>query len=130
MYGVVSLRSTIVEPLIAVSIAYVAVENIFMERVAPWRPVVVFLFGLLHGMGFAGVLRELRLPRASFVPALVSFNVGIELAQLTVIALAFIGTYALVRRDAGWYRARVVIPGSAAIALTALVWTVERVAGH
>jgi hypothetical protein len=130
MYGVVSLRPAVVEPLIAVSIVYVAVENIFMERVAPWRPVVVFLFGLLHGMGFAGVLRDLRLPRASFVPALVSFNIGIELAQLTVIALAFICTHALWRRDAGWYRARVVVPGSAAIALTALVWTVERVAGY
>jgi hypothetical protein len=130
MYGVVSLPPSIVEPLIAVSIAYVAIENIFMERVAPWRPVVVFLFGLLHGMGFAGVLRELQLPRASFVPALVSFNVGIELAQLTVIALAFICTLGFYRRDAGWYRARVVVPGSAAIALTALVWTVERVAGY
>jgi hypothetical protein len=127
MYGVVSLPSRIVEPLIATSIAYVAIENIVTSRVTPWRPAVVFAFGLLHGMGFAGVLRELRLPRADFLPALVSFNAGIELAQLTVIGIAFVCTRALYSRDPRWYRARVVVPASAAIALTALVWTVERV---
>jgi hypothetical protein len=131
MYGVVSLPSSVVEPLIAISIAYVAIENILMDRIAPWRPVVVFGFGLLHGMGFAGVLRDLHLPRASFVPALVSFNLGVELAQLTVIALAFACTRAVWQRGGQqWYRARVVVPASAAIALTALVWTVERVAGY
>ena len=126
MYGVVSLSPRIVEPLIALSIAYVAIENVLTDRLTPWRPAVVFAFGLLHGMGFAGVLRTLRLPRTEFIPALVSFNVGIELAQLTVIAAAFACT-AMWYRDRLRYRARVVVPASAMIALTALVWTVERV---
>src|SRR5262249_61120351 len=72
MYGVVSLSPRIVEPLIALSVAYVAIENVFTRRLTPWRPVVVFGFGLLHGMGFADALRELRLPRGEFLPALVS----------------------------------------------------------
>jgi hypothetical protein len=129
MYGVVSLPPKIVEPLISLSIAYVAIENLFTPRVTPWRPAVVFAFGLLHGMGFAGVLRELRLPRADFLPALVSFNAGIELAQLTVIALAFACTHAVWQHGPRWYRARIVVPASAAIAVTALAWTMQRVYG-
>jgi hypothetical protein len=129
MYGVVALAPAIIEPLIAVSIAYVATENIVTSRITPWRPVVVFAFGLLHGMGFAGVLRELRLPRADFLPALVSFNAGIEVAQLAVIGLAVLCTRGAWGRDPRRYRARVVLPASAAIALTAIVWTVQRVHG-
>ncbi len=128
MYGVVSLPSRLVEPLIAISIAYVGIENIVTSRVTAWRPAVVFAFGLLHGMGFAGVLRELQLPREALLPALVSFNVGIELAQLTVIGLAFACTRGLRYRDPRWYRSRIVIPASAAIAVIALVWVAQRVA--
>jgi hydrogenase/urease accessory protein HupE len=126
MYGIVSLSSRVVEPLIALSVAYVAIENMMTSKLTPWRPAVVFGFGLLHGMGFAGVLTELRLPRAQIIPALISFNVGIELAQLTVIATAFF-TVALWYRDKWWYRTRLVVPASAAIAATGLFWTVQRV---
>jgi hydrogenase/urease accessory protein HupE len=126
MYGVVSLPSRLVEPLIAVSIAYVAVENVVTTELKPWRPLVVFAFGLLHGMGFAGVLRELKLPRGEFVPALVSFNIGIELAQLAVVAAAYLLVAAWFRHRA-WYRPRFVVPASAAIALTGLFWTVQRI---
>jgi len=126
MYGIVSLSPRIVEPLIALSVAYVAIENVVIGRLTPWRPAVIFGFGLLHGMGFAGALRELRLPRGEFLPALVSFNVGIELAQLAVIAAAFL-TIALWHRHKPWYRPRVVLPASAAIAATGLFWTVERI---
>ena len=87
----------------------------------------MFGFGLLHGMGFAGVLRNLRLPGAELIPALVSFNVGIELAQLTVIGAAFL--CAVWCRSKPWYRARVVVPASLLIALTGLVWTVQRAMG-
>lgn len=128
MYGVISLSSRIVEPLIALSVAYVAIENIVTTRLTPWRPALVFAFGLLHGMGFAEALRELDLPRSEMIPALVSFNVGIELAQLTVIALAFISIAAWYR-DKAWYRARFVVPGSAAIAAIGVFWTVQRIAG-
>jgi hypothetical protein len=129
MYGVVSLPARMVEPLIAISIAYVAIENLVTSRMTPWRPLMVFAFGLLHGMGFAGVLRELPLPRADVVPALVGFNAGIEVAQLTVIALAFLCTRPVWGRDPRWYRACVVVPASVAIALAGLVWAVERVHG-
>jgi hydrogenase/urease accessory protein HupE len=128
MYGVVSLPSRIVEPLIAVSIAWIAVENVVTTELKPWRPAVVFAFGLLHGMGFAGVLRELQLPRGEFVPALVSFNVGIELAQLAVVAAAFL-LVAVWFRQRAWYRPRFVLPASMAIAATGVFWTLQRVAG-
>ena len=126
MYGVLSLSPRIVEPLIALSVAYVAIENVVIGRLTVWRPVVVFCFGLLHGMGFAGALRELRLPRNEFLPALVSFNVGIELAQLAIIAAAFLAV-AMWYRDKPWYRSRVVVPASLAIAAVGLFWTVERI---
>jgi hypothetical protein len=86
----------------------------------------VFGFGLLHGMGFAGALTGLRLPRDEVIPALISFNVGIELAQLTVIAIAFFAI-AFWFRDKPWYRRRLVRPASALIAATGLFWTVQRI---
>lgn len=127
MYGVVSLPSRWVEPLIAVSIAYIAVENILTPEMKPWRPAVVFGFGLLHGLGFAGVLRELGLPTGEFVTALVTFNIGVELGQLAVILLAFllVGWF----REREGYRRAVVIPASAAIALVGLYWSIERALG-
>jgi hypothetical protein len=72
IYGIVSLPSRIVEPLIALSIAYVAIENLWTRELKPWRLALVFMFGLLHGLGFAGVLRELGLPRDEFLTALVT----------------------------------------------------------
>jgi uncharacterized membrane protein len=128
VYGLVSLSPAIVEPLIAASIVYVAVENIITPRLHAWRPVVVFGFGLLHGMGFAGVLQEVGLPRSEFLTGLLSFNVGVELGQLAVIALAYL-TVGYWFKDRPWYRSRVVIPASAAIALTGLYWTIERTLG-
>ncbi len=86
--GHVSVPGSIVEPLIAASIVYVAVENIFSRGLTPWRPAVVFGFGLLHGLGFASVLGEFGLPEGQFIPALIGFNVGVELGQLAVIAMA------------------------------------------
>jgi hypothetical protein len=124
IYGIVSLPSRIVEPLIALSIAYVAVENLFTREVKPWRLGLVFLFGLLHGLGFAGVLRELGLPRAEFLTALLSFNLGVEAGQLTVIALAALAMAPLFRQS--WYYGRVVAPASLAIAAVGVYWTVAR----
>ena len=128
IYGVVSLSPRIVEPLIALSIAYVAIENLTTSELKPWRIVIVFIFGLLHGMGFAGVLRDLGLPRSEFLTALVTFNVGVELGQLSVIAVASL----LVARwfhERVWYRRHIVVPASVVIALTGLYWTVTRIAG-
>lgn len=91
----------IVEPLIALSIAYVAIENIFMKGISPWRPFVIFIFGLLHGLGFASVLAEFGLPEATFVPALIGFNVGVEVGQLAVIAVMFLCVWQALRVDRG-----------------------------
>ena len=129
MLDIVSLPSSIVEPLIAFSIAYVAVENLFTTELSPWRGALVFLFGLLHGLGFAGVLGELGMPRGQFGLALVSFNVGVELGQLSVIALATlaVGWWRLSNLER--YRRWVVVPVSAAIALVGLYWTATRALG-
>lgn len=123
-FGVVSAPPRLVEPLIALSIAYVAVENLFTRELKPWRPFVVFAFGLLHGLGFAGVLSELGLPKGEVIPALISFNVGVEFGQLAVLAAAFLlfGLW----RDRPWYRKVIVVPASVAIAAMGLFWAVER----
>lgn len=124
IYGVVALPPSVVEPLIALSIVYVAVENLVTRSLHPSRVVVVFLFGLLHGLGFAGVLRELGLPRAEFLTALVSFNIGVECGQLAVIAAAGLLLWPMSGRD--WYRTRVTRPLSIAIAAVGFYWVVVR----
>lgn len=126
IYGVAALPSSVVEPLIALSIVYVAVENALRPRLTHGRVALVFGFGLLHGLGFAGVLGELGLPRSDFLPALLAFNVGVEVGQLTVILVAFLAV-AWWAREAPWYRARVVVPASLVIAAVGLYWTVERI---
>lgn len=125
--GIFALPGKIVEPLIAASIAFVAIENILTRRLHAWRLAVVFLFGLVHGMGFAGVLEELGLPKNDFALSLISFNVGVELGQLTVIVLAVLATCFFCRRT--WYRSAIVIPASALITCIGLYWTVARIAG-
>jgi len=122
MLGVVSLPSSIVEPAIALSIAFVACENVFRTETSRARIAIVFGFGLLHGLGFAGALREIGLPRSRFVPALISFNLGVEAGQLTVLAVAFALVGAWFSRRA-WYRSRVAVPASLAIACVGLYWT-------
>ena len=124
MYGVVSLPPRVVEPLIALSIAYVAIENLLTRELKPWRVALVFMFGLLHGLGFAGVLRQLGLPRGEFLTALLTFNAGVEIGQLTIIATAWLLVGTFMRRP--WYRKAIVIPASCGIALTGLYWTVTR----
>ena len=124
IYGVMSLPSRVVEPLIALSIAYVAIENLVTRELHGWRVALVFAFGLLHGLGFAGVLRELGLPRGEFLTALLGFNAGVELGQVTVIGAAALCTAPFVRW-AGYHR-WIVVPASVAIAAIGLWWTVTR----
>ena len=125
MLGLVSVPASIVEPLIALSIVFVAVENLFTDRMSRHRAIIVFGFGLLHGLGFAGVLNEIGLSPAHFVSGLIAFNIGVEAGQLAVIAacaLAF-GFWFSGRTR---YRAGLVRPLSVAIALVALYWFFER----
>lgn len=125
LYGVVRLSPAIVEPLIALSIVLIAVDNLRSKEVRPQRILLVFFFGLVHGLGFAGALHDLHLERGQFATALVGFNLGIEIGQLAVIALAF-AAVGWARGRAG-YRRFVIVPASAMIAIVALFWTIERI---
>ncbi len=127
IYGLVALPSFIVEPLIAISIVYVGLENIMRGENNRFRLIVVFVFGLLHGLGFAGVLTEIGLPRADFLTALVAFNVGVELGQISVILIAFLVVILLRLKGHPRYRQRVIIPGSVLISIVGFYWFLERV---
>jgi len=124
--GYVSAPGSIVEPLIAASIVFVALENVLSKGVSKWRPVVVFVFGLLHGLGFASVLGEYGIPEGNFIAALLGFNLGVEFGQLAVILAAFLLVgYWFGKRE--WYRRVIAVPASIAIAAVGAFWFVERV---
>lgn len=123
--GVVTVSPALVEPLIAASIVYVAVENIIRPQLGWWRTAVVFAFGLLHGLGFATVLAEVGLDPSRFVVGLIGFNVGVEVGQLAVIAAAFL-CLGLPFGAKPWYRKFIAIPASLAIALVGTFWVIER----
>ncbi len=124
--GWVSVPAEIVEPLIAASIVFVAVENMLTSGLHRWRPVLVFGFGLLHGLGFASVLGEFGLPPGQFIPALIGFNIGVEVGQIAVIAVAFLAV-GIWFRERPWYRQRISIPASGVIAAVGVFWVIERV---
>ena len=87
---------------------------------------MVFLFGMVHGMGFAGALSQLGMPSYAFATALISFNVGVELGQLTVILTLYFFVFKLFS-SISWYRKGIVVPACIAIALLASYWTVDRI---
>jgi len=125
MYNVIKVPASIVEPLIALSIMYVALENVFVHKLRKSRIGVVFLFGLVHGLGFASALSNLGLPQNAYLGSLIMFNAGVELGQLTVILLA----YFLVGKWFGkkpYYHKYIVTPLSLLIAAIALYWVIER----
>ena len=125
--GIVLIAGQIVEPLIALSIAYVAIETIWAKsRFSLQRALLIIGFGLLHGLGFASVLADFGLPNAQFIPALISFNIGVEAGQIALVA----PLYLLVRwwrPPARFYRFSIQIPVSVLIASIGLYWTLERV---
>jgi HupE / UreJ protein len=124
-YGVFSLPSRYVEPAIALSIAYIAAENVFKPKLGPGRLAVVFGFGLVHGLGFASSLSEVPFPRKDFLVALLGFNFGVDFGQLFVMALAFLAVGWF--RNKSWFRARIAVPSSLAIAAVGLFWGVQRI---
>jgi len=124
--GIIIPPAEIIEPIIAISIAFIALENIYIGKINPWRYGVVFLFGLIHGMGFANALNEIGLPRNTFYTSLISFNVGVELGQLAVILITWFLIGKFFSNEA-WYRKRIIIPISILIAAVATYWTIERV---
>ena len=123
--GYIDWPSYIVEPLIALSIAYIGIENIVQKNLHTHRLLLVFVFGLLHGMGFAQILQEFGLPADAFLIALISFNVGVEIAQLAIILLGMLGV-SIGLHNPSRYRQWVVIPGSLMITMIGLYWAYER----
>ena len=123
--GIVQIPSDIVEPLIALSIVWIAIENCVFTKTNKWRPFIVFGFGLLHGLGFAAVLSVYGLPKGSLGPSLLAFNIGVELGQLSELVAAAALVWFI--RHKSWYRQRVQIPVSLMIALVGLFWFIERV---
>ena len=123
-YGVVNVPAAIIEPLIAASIIYIAVDNLYSTQVGRLRFVLVCLFGLLHGLGFASVLRDVSLPQENFLGTLLAFNVGVELGQIAVLIAAFavVGWF---RRHA-WYAQAIAQPATVVIAGIGLYWLLHR----
>ena len=126
MKNIIVAPPAIVEPIIALSILFVAIENIILKELKPWRILIVFLFGLIHGMGFASSLNEIGLPPDKFYTSILSFNIGVEFGQVAVIAAIFL-LIIIPFRSKVWYRKAVVYPLSVLIGLIAFYWTVERV---
>ncbi|HRI22425.1 MAG TPA: HupE/UreJ family protein [Panacibacter sp.] len=126
MQNMIAAPSQLVEPLIALSIVFVAVENILLSELKPWRILIVFFFGLVHGMGFASALSEVGLPRNNFFTSVLAFNAGVEVGQIAVIMLVF-GLLIVPFGKRPGFKKQFVYPLSVIIALIASYWTVERV---
>ncbi|MEO6673999.1 MAG: HupE/UreJ family protein [Ginsengibacter sp.] len=126
MKNLIVAPGAVVEPIIALSIFFVAIENLLLTELKPWRILIVFMFGLIHGMGFASALNEIGLPRNKFFTSILSFNIGVELGQITII----LGMFLLCVKPFGnqtYYRKAIVFPLSIIIALIALYWTIQRI---
>jgi hypothetical protein len=126
MYHFIDPPAKIIEPLISISIMLVAAQNIFSPGLKKARVGIVFLFGLVHGLGFASSLSQIGLPRNAYLGSLVMFNIGVELGQLTIILLAFF----LVGKWFGqklFYHRLIVVPVSILIIIVASYWTIERI---
>lgn len=125
-YGLLLPNAAIIEPLIAVSILFTAIENIIHSKVNPWRIIIIFAFGLVHGLGFASALQTIGISQIHFLSSLLSFNVGVEFGQIAVIVMAYFG---ISKWWSGkpWYKERIVYPISALIGCIALYWTIERI---
>jgi|SRR6185436_3067869 len=125
MYGFIHPVSSVIEPVIALSILFLAIENIFYNELKWWRVLTVFGFGLIHGCGFASALTQAGLPEKNYLLALITFNAGVELGQIAVILSAWLiaGKWFSEKK---WYRKRIVIPVSVCIGCIAFYWAIER----
>ena len=121
--GVIQLPSRLVESAIAASVVLAALNNIF-PILKEGRWVVAFIFGLIHGFGFASVLMDLGLPKNTLLIALVSFNIGVEIGQLVIVSLFLPIAYKL--KQSWIYQKLILLAGSILIVLIALIWFIER----
>jgi hypothetical protein len=125
MKNIIVVPSVITEPIIALSIVFVAIENILFSELKAWRVLIVFMFGLIHGLGFASALNEIGLPPHKFYTSILAFNGGVELGQVVIIVLVF-SSFVTLWGKKTWYRQRIVYPLSGLIAMIAGYWTITR----
>jgi hypothetical protein len=126
MKNIIVAPGQLVEPMISLSIVFVAIENILLSELRPWRILIVFFFGLVHGLGFASALSEVGLPRNNFFTSIVAFNCGVEIGQIVIILFVF----GLLVKPFGKkinFKKQFVYPLSILIALIASYWTLERI---
>ncbi len=123
--GLIHIPGSIVEPLIALSIIWIAIENCVLKKPSKWRTLVVFSFGLLHGLGFAAVLSQYGLPKDNFISLLLAFNIGVEIGQLSILIIAFILVKLILKQSAKIEKIR--IPASIIIGLIGVFWFIERI---
>jgi hypothetical protein len=124
--GILFPNSNYIEPLIAISILFTSIENIIHKEKNPYRLLILFGFGLIHGMGFANALKEIGIPKDQFFTTLISFNIGVELGQIVILLTA----YFLISKwfaHKTWYKEKVVYPISSLISCIALYWIIERI---
>jgi hypothetical protein len=121
--GLITLPSQLVESAIAASVVFAACSNLY-PALSHRRWLVAFLFGLIHGFGFATVLSDLGLPKGSLALSLVSFNLGVEVGQLAIVAMFLPLAYGL--RKSWTYQRLVLVSGSLCIAALACAWLIER----
>jgi len=126
MKNIIVAPGQLVEPMISLSIVFVAVENILLNELKPWRVLIVFFFGLVHGMGFASALSEVGLPRNNFFTSIIAFNLGVEIGQVAIILFVF-GLLVTPFGKKVNFKKQFVYPLSILIALIASYWTIERV---
>lgn len=126
MLGYIQPPRQAVEVVIALSILFIAIENICLNKIYWWRYLIVFLFGLIHGCGFATVLHQTGLPPQATVWALFAFNVGVEVGQIAVIAICYMLIGKLLSNK-NWYRQKIVVPISVIIGIVSVYWIIERI---
>ena len=126
--NIISYNILYIEPVITMTIFFSALQNIVTAKMSKWRLGLVFLFGLIHGMGFASALKQNDIPENQFTSALVGFNVGVEIAQITIVLMAY-WTFSKWFSQKAWYKKKIVYPASTIIACIALYWTILRFNG-
>ncbi len=121
---IITIPVKIVEPIIALSIVWIGIENCLFNKPNKWRYLVVFTFGLLHGLGFATMLTKYGLPKDNFIYLLLSFNLGVEIGQISVLIITFMIMRFIFKQK--WQSDQIRIPSSILIILIGMFWLLER----
>jgi len=122
----ITIPSTIVEPLIALTIVFSALEHLLQLKIERWRLLLLFFFGLIHGLGFASAISDTALTSSQLIGTIIGFNIGVELGQLTIITLL----YLLIIRPFStkpYFYSKLVFPIATGIGSVALYWFMERI---